>query len=188
MECYTTIQHSVLCTFAFVLQDKNALRMRTGVAMGNWWIQGTCGRKKCIKPERSISKQWISLGWGALEDAAVCKTSNMQDVRANAISSKRVPWIHSGPLIHILHINSFLSDDDDVLISQICHLWYLWRCCDPGKWDDERRRHDRCPLETKTFLFLILITALSFLSYKVVFTLTVKDGEDEKTKHFPYKV
>ena len=125
--------------------------------LGNWWIQGTCDRKNRIKPERSIHKQWILLGWEALEDAAICKTSNMQNVRANAVSSltsayidipdirlifigsKTVLWIDTGPLIRILLINSFLCD----LISQICHLWNLWRCCDLGQWDDVRRSHDR---------------------------------------------
>lgn len=42
MERYTTIQHSVLCTLVFLLQDKNALRMRTGVAIASftWAIDG----------------------------------------------------------------------------------------------------------------------------------------------------
>ena len=42
MERYTTIQHSVLCTLVFLLQDKNAFRMRTGVAIASftWAIDG----------------------------------------------------------------------------------------------------------------------------------------------------
>ena len=41
-ERYTTIQHSVLCTFVFLLQDKNALGMRTGVSIASftWAIDG----------------------------------------------------------------------------------------------------------------------------------------------------
>lgn len=91
MESSTTIQHSVLCTLVFLRQDKNALRMRTGVAIASftWAIDGFKERvieKNCIKPECSIHKQLISLGWEVLEDAAICKTSNMQNVRANVVS------------------------------------------------------------------------------------------------------
>ena len=55
MERYTTIQHSVLCTFAFLLQDKNALRMRTGVAIASftWAIDGF---KECVAEKNALSQ------------------------------------------------------------------------------------------------------------------------------------
>ena len=54
-ERYTTIQRSVLCTLVFLRQDKNAVRMRTGVAIAifTWAIDGFKERvaeKNRIKP------------------------------------------------------------------------------------------------------------------------------------------
>ena len=61
MERYTTIQHSVLCTLVFLLQDKNALRMRTGVAIASftWAIDG-------FKERTSNEFHWDGKRWRML--------------------------------------------------------------------------------------------------------------------------
>ena len=89
MERYTTIQHSVLCTLVFLRQDKNALRMRTGVAIASftWAIDGFKERvAEKIALSQSVPFTSNEFHWEALEDAAICKTSSMQNVHVNAVS------------------------------------------------------------------------------------------------------
>ena len=97
MERYTTIQHSVLCTLVFLLQDKNALRMRTGVAIASF-TSAIDGFKERVAEKVALSQSvpftsdefhWDGKRWRMLlfVKPAVCK---MYVQMRSAVSPVRV--------------------------------------------------------------------------------------------------